>query len=95
MSEVDNYIARLVRDGSEQLAQIRDLKSHIKVLEDKLEQCSQAWYFPSEDMTQRAMGRVVCMCGEQMRFTDESRKSNCQCGRRWLWRWTGQGQGES
>ena len=28
-SKVDDYIVRLVRDGSEQLAQIRELKAHI------------------------------------------------------------------
>lgn len=68
-------------------------ESRIAELEAKVEQCSQAWYFPSEDMTQRAIARLVCMCGEQMKFVEpssrrEHRSVNCKCGRRWLWRWT-------
>lgn len=70
-----------------------ELLTRVESLDNKLEQCSQAWYFPSEDMTQRAIARLVCMCGEQMAFVEpstrrEHRAINCTCGRRWLWRWT-------
>jgi hypothetical protein len=76
-------------------AELGDMGECIENLEGKLNEAADAWYFPSQDMTERSVGRLVCMCGTRAEFVEpssrmEQRSVNCECGRRWLWRWTDQ-----
>ncbi len=75
-------------------------EARVAELEKKLQDAAHAYYFPTDDMRERLVGRLVCMCGERAVFVEpssrrEQRAVNCKCGRRWIWRWTDQrGEGE-
>ena len=65
----------------------------VERLQSKLEEVRDSWYFMPECLKNPDIAIVMCMCGVKIQFTEpgSSRKANCNCGRRWLWRWTDKG----
>lgn len=72
-------------------AHIVVLEARVAELEAKIVEIRDAWYFTDDALADQSLATVACMCGTKIQFAEPSslgsRKVNCRCGRRWLWRW--------